>query len=221
MSRFILLIQLLLLAVAPQCRADENTGSGTPPLTYELMINGETFQVEADRPVTLESQEKPGVVYDVALRIALEQRVRLNTFRFEYDWPAKVDDNQRKTHRTFRIRHELGFTMLITDLGQPLDAEAQENALKLLRESTVQGFQEGGMEEITVAEFPGREFGGSVGRGVMIRYRDRQGLGHTCLVYLMTGPTFAGYAVIEYSDADEDKAIPRVRKTLDSIRAIR
>lgn len=220
MSRSIVFL-LPWLVAASICPADEETGSSSPPLTYELMINGETFQVEADRQVKLESRAKPGIVYDVALRIALEQRVRLNTIRFEYDWPAKVEDDRRKAHRTFRIRHELGFTMLITDLGQPLDAEAQKNALRLLRESTVQGFQEGGMKDLTVAEFPGREFGGSVGRGVMIRYRDGQGLRHTCLIYLMTGPTFAGYAVIEYFDADENKAIPRVRKTLDSIRAIR
>ena len=223
MSRSITLTLLVLLSAvaASQCPAAENPGSGDPPMTYELMINGESFLVEADRQVKLESQEKPGVTYEIALRIALEQRVSLNTFRFEYDWPAKVDLDRRKAHPTARIQHELGFTMLITDLGQALDDESQARALKLLQESTLEGYQKAGMEQITVAEFPGREFGGSVGRGVMIRYLDGQRLGHTCLIYLMTGSTFTGYCVIEYFDADEANVIPRAKKTLDSIRAIR
>ena len=221
MSRSTALFPILLAVVAAQCRAADGPGSGTPPLTYELMINGESFLIEANRQVKLESREKPGVTYDVALRIALEQPVRLNTLRFEYDWPARVDDDLRRPQRTVRIEHELGFTMLITDLGQPLDADSQDKALKILRESTAKGFQEAGMEEITVAEFQSRKFAGSVGRGMMIQYRDGKGLFHTCLVYLMTGPTFAGYCTVEYLDLRQVDVLPRVRKTLDSIRAIR
>ena len=220
MSRAIAFVVLLLGAKSGITLGGDPSGSGTPPLTYELMINGETFLVEADRLVKLESQEKPGVTYDVALRIALEQRVRLNTFRFEYDWPAKVADDRRSPLRSVRIRHELGFTMLITDLGQPLDAASQEKTLKSLRQSTVEGFQRGGMQEITVEEYAPRKFAGSAGQGLGIRYRDDGGFGHTCLVYLMTGPTFAGYCVVDYFDADEANAVPRVRKTLESIRAI-
>ena len=54
----------------------------------------------------------------------------------------------------------------------------------------------------------------------MIRYRDDQGADRTCLVYLMSGPTFAGYSTIEYLDADQLAVLPRARKTLDSIRAL-
>jgi len=221
MSRFIVLPLLLAAVVPARCLAQDDAGSDTPPMTYELMINGESFFIEADRQVKLESQEKPGVTYEVALRVALEQRVRLNSFRFEYDWPAKVEDDRRKPHRTVRIRHELGFSMLITDLGQPLEPDAQDKVLKVLRESTLQSFQEAGMREITIGELASREFGGSSGRGVMIRYRDGEGLDRTCLIYLMTGPTFAGYCIIEYSDASQAGVLAPVKKTLDSIRAIR
>jgi len=221
MSRATALFAILLAAAAAQCPAAHGAGSSTPPLTYELMIDGESFLIEANRQVKLQSRDKPGVTYDVALRIALEQPVRLNTFRFEYDWPAQVDDDLRRPQRTVRIAHELGFNMLITDLGQPLDDDSQDKALKILRESTVKGFQEAGMEEITVDEFQSRKFAGSVGRGMMIRYRDGNGLSHTCLVYLMTGPTFAGYCTVEYLDLREVDVVPHVRKILDSIRAIR
>ena len=76
------------------------------------------------------------------------------------------------------------------------------------------------MKEIAVSEYKSREFAGSLGRGAMIRYQDDQGANRTCLVYLMTGPTFAGYSTIEYLDADQLDVLPRARKTLDSIRAL-
>ena len=204
-----------------QAVAAEDQGSGAPPLTYELMINGESFVVEADRQVNLESREKPGVTYDVALRIALEQRVRLNSFQLQYDWPAKVTDDRRKPHRSLRIEHELGYTMLITDLGGPLNAEAQEKALKVLQESTVEGFKRAGVEQDPLAMLQPHDFVNSAGRGFTIRYRDREGYDHTCLVYVITGPNFAGYCVVEYFDADAAAVLPQVKKTLDSIRAIR
>ena len=112
----------------------------------------------------LESKTKPGVTYDVALRIALEQPLRLNTLRFEYDWPAKVEDDRGRPHRTVRIRHELGYSVMITDLGQPLDADSQDKVLKILQESTIQGFQQTGIQETIVADLPSRQFAGSVGR---------------------------------------------------------
>ena len=99
---------------------------GPPPLTYELMINGESFLVEGDRAVKLESKEKPGTSYKVALRVAPTQRIRLNSIQFEYDLPAKAEDDGKRENRSVRIAHELGFTMLINDLGQPMNTKARE-----------------------------------------------------------------------------------------------
>ena len=55
----------------------------------------------------------------------------------------------------------------------------------------------------------------------MIQYRDGEANHYTCLVYLLTGQSFAGYCVIQYRDVDQSNVLARVKKTLDSIRAIR
>ena len=213
----------LVLALVPvlSAIAAAGPGSGSPPLAYELIINGESFLIEANRQIKLKSPGKPGVTYDVALRIALEQSVRLNTLQFDYDWPARVDDDRGRSQRTAWIRHELGYVMQITDLGQPLDAGTAEEAFVIIRDATLARFREAEMKDITVTEYKSRKFANSLGRGAMIRYRDAQGDDRTCLVYLMTGPTFAGYSTIEYRDADQVDVLPRARKTLDSLRALR
>jgi hypothetical protein len=219
-TRFLLLWVGILAAetLAGEPLAGEEIESGSPPLTYELMINGESFLVEADQVVKLQSREKPGVTYEVALRIALEQPVRLTSFRFVYDWPAQVSET-RRPYRMVRIQHELGYTMLIADLGRPLDSARQDETLKVVQESTVEGLQHAGMKEITVTDLPRHEFAGSVGHGVSIHCGDDKGIGHTSLVYVIAGQTFAGYCVVEYLDADQANVLPRVQKTLDSVQA--
>jgi hypothetical protein len=55
---------------------------------------------------------------------------------------------------------------------------------------------------------------------VVIRYRDGQDLGHTCLVYVLVGEKFAVSCVVEYLDRDSEDVLPLVKKTLDSFRAV-
>ena len=111
--------------------------------------------------------------------------------------------------------------MLITDLAQPLDAKSQAETLKILKDSTLESLKESQMEGITLTEPPPRKFAGSDGQGVVIHYQDRQGYGRVCLVYLLTGPTFAGSCVVQYFEIDEGNVVPLVKRTLDSIRAVR
>ncbi len=191
-----------------------------PPLCYEVQINGESFLVEANRVVKLESKEKPGVSYNVAVRIAPTQRMRLNTLQFEYELPAKVEDDGKRENRSVRLTHELGFSILLTDLGPSLEPKAQEETLKMLVESVTGALREEKAVGIDISAPHQRTFDGSSARGVTIRYRDAKDFGHVCLVYVLTGPTFAASCVVEYLDNDSEDVLPLVKKTLDSVRAL-
>ncbi len=190
------------------------------PSTYELMINGESFLVELDRPAKLRSKDKPEVQYDVALRVAMKQRVTLNSVRFTYDWPARLADDQRPGRRQVRLRHELGYTMLLTDLGRPLLPEAEEATFKLLKDSVVQSLRESGMVELTEAGPAALRSAGAKVRGASLHYRDRQGFEQTCLVYLLAGPTFSCTCVVQYFDSDAESVKPRIQSTLESLEAV-
>lgn len=197
--------------------------SGAPPLTYELMIDGESFLVEANQAARLESREKPGVTYDVALRIAPQQRVELNTLQFEYDWPAEVQVDRKKFRRTAKVRHELGHTMIISDLGEALDSDGTAEALKILQESVVDSFRESGLRNIEVAEPRDYEFEHTSGRGVAVGYQDEEGVKQICLVFVLNGTDkkFSGSAIIQYFEDEKKTAVPHIKRTLDSIRAVR
>lgn len=198
------------------CYADGPSSS--IPRQYELLINGESFLVEAERQMRLESKERPGVTYDVALRIAIRQPLELNTLRLEYDWPAQVEDDQGREQRTVKVHHRLGYTFLLTDLGQPLEGRAQTQALEILIQSVIQGLMESGMQKIEPSKPYPSEFAGVKARGVTIRYQDKEGFSQTCLVHLLAGDRFTGSCVVQYFDKDREAVLPRIRAMLDSVR---
>lgn len=191
------------------------------PQLYELMIDGESYLVEADRQMRLESKEKPGTKYTVALRISLQQPLELNTLRLEYDWPAHIQDDRGRAQRTVRVRPELGYTFLITDLGQPLESKAQSQALEILVQSVSKSLAESKMQEIEVAKPHGRDFAGSKGQGVIIRYKDKEDFVHNCLVYVLVGEKFAASSIVQFFENNAETVKPRIKAMLDSVRSLR
>ena len=126
MFRSLAAVLMVAAVTAKDVRARAEPPAASPPTVYEVQINGESFLVEANRQTKLESKEKPGVRYDVAVRVAPTQRVRLGTLQFEYELPAKVEVGGRRENRSARLVHELGFSLLISDLGRPLDSKGQQ-----------------------------------------------------------------------------------------------
>jgi hypothetical protein len=181
------------------------------------MIDGESFLVDLDKQVTVEAQDKPEVKHRVALRVAMQQRVELNTLRFQYEMPATLTDDQGKSERTARLRHELGFLLLITDLGPPLEAAVQDSALKVLTEPITKNLEESHFKNIEVAKPHRGKFTGCQGPGVKIHYQDRQDYDQTCFAYVLIGPTFTCSCFIQFFDKDKERVFPLIKTILNSI----
>ena len=220
MFRSLAAVLMVAAVTAKDVRARAEPPAASPPTVYEVQINGESFLVEANRQTKLESKEKPGVRYDVAVRVAPTQRVRLGTLQFEYELPAKVEVGGRRENRSARLVHELGFSLLISDLGRPLDSKGQQEALDNLLKSVTSTLRDAKMEALNVTEPHERKFDHSAARGITVRYRDSKGLAHVCLVYVLTGPGYAATCVAEYLDDDSDEVLPLIKKTLDSVQVI-
>ena len=143
-----------------------------PPLTYEVQIDGESFQVEGGhRPIKVQSKLKTGTTYTLALRVAMTQPLRLNSVQMEYGMWAKVIDNKGKDLRIAQIIHELGFSLEITDLGQALDAKRQDELLKTLVDDSVKRFTDRKATDLKQAEPKSRKSGSSEGKSVEIKFQ--------------------------------------------------
>ncbi len=188
-------------------------------VVFELLINGESFLVEENRVVKVRSEKNPETEYQVAIRVAPTQKYRMPTLLFAYDRPAIIECDTEGGQNVVRLIHELGFTMLIHDLGGTLDDDARKQALGILVESVVASFKEMKARNIQVGNTHARKFGENTGLGAMIRYIGAQNLGHACLVYVLAGKDFSATCVVQYLDGDQDDVLPLVRKTLDSFQA--
>lgn len=193
-----------------------------PPTTYELMINGESFFVEAGRLVRLHSKLQPGTTYEVALRISPVQYLRLNQIRLTYDLGTKIEDNRQPERRGVRMGHPQGCLMLITELGEPLDPADRDTALRMLTESVVETYRGRQIPEanIEIARLENTTVPAGELRGVQIRYQDAKQIEHRTLIYLVVGKTFTCSCIFEYLQVDEEKALPIIKRTLDSIEPI-
>ncbi len=187
-----------------------------PPELYELVINGESFTVEANRVLKLESRQRPGTDYEVALRVAPIQRIKLGHCQFEYASLFDVSEQNADGQRSVTLNHELGLTMLITEIGGPLEPDSQAKALQILTQSVQDSLSEADRQRVSVSKPQSRRFGESVGLGVVIRYEDAQQVDHTWLAYVLVGKSFTVTCVTQYLDRDADDVLPLVRQTLES-----
>jgi hypothetical protein len=209
MARPLFAVFVLIAALAAESRPE--------PTLYDLVINGESFTVEANRSMKLESKKTPGVTYDVALRIAPVQRLVLNRIQLDYDRGAEVADGGGDSVRTVTLKHELGYTLVVSDVGGEMTAAARDQVRETLEKSMQRSFREAQSEDIKIAPRHERKFAHARGDGVTIQYHDAQGRARTCLIYVLAGQGFTASAIVQFADADHEDVLPLVKKTLDSV----
>ena len=212
---------IVCLSVAVMFSFFAEVSAKAEPLAYEIMINGESFLIHSNKSQKLESKLNPGVVYNVAIRISPTQQYKMNQIRFNYDWLSRITDDSKPRRRTVRMSHELGFTMLITELGGSLKPEAQAEVLKAQSNSIVETLGEMKVKELKAGKPLSKKSEGSNMQRVVIRYKDDKGVAHTCVVCVLSKSDFAASIVVEYLDANSTDVLPLIKDTLNSLDSIR
>jgi len=212
---FAVLVVMVLRPVSAQPSPND------PPVTYEVQIDGESFQVEgSQRPIKVESKLKKGTTYMLALRVAMTQSLRLNSVQMEYGMWATVIDNKRKDLRIAQIVHELGFSFTITDLGNALNAEQQDKLLKTLAEDAVKRFTDRKATDLKPTKPKAQKFGPSEGLWLKINYNDSEGAARTCMIFVLSGEKYTVSAVADFRDIDKEDVGSWVISALRSIRPL-
>jgi hypothetical protein len=214
-------ILVVLAALLPRI-AVAQPGPDDPPATYEVQIDGESFQVESgQRPVKVESKLKPGTTYNLAVRVALAQVLRLNSVRMEYGMWAKVYDDKGKDVRIVQIVNDpVGFTLRITDIGHHLDAKPADKLLDTLVDAAEKRYADRKATNLKHKGPVAQRFGDSVGKGTKITYQDDAGAGHSAMIFVLSGEKYTIAAEAEYRDQDFEDMMPWLRAALTSIRPL-
>jgi hypothetical protein len=197
------------------------------PTTYEIFINGESFRVEANRQVTLESKTSPGTQYKVALRVAPTQPLRLNSLQLEYPFPAKVTDDRNADVRTVELAYETGFSITIRDLGQVLDAKEAEKMLKMHTDAIQSTTKVQKAKDFSASEPVSRKYANATALRTTVQYKlanpkDPEGEDeeHVVLVCVLTGSNFSATLVIDCLKKNAAEVGPMVMDMLNSVQAL-
>lgn len=90
--------------------------------SYELTINGKSFDIQLGeqlRVPPVKALKDGNNRYSV--QIAPTQLAKMNTLQLRYPYPSRAFDDEEKKERTIRVYHEMGFAILVTDFGGPLN----------------------------------------------------------------------------------------------------
>lgn len=199
--------------------AVSQTAPAPEPTLYELSIDGESYLIEANRANKLTSKTRPGTTYDVALRVAQLQRLALNSVQLDYDRGFQVSDDGAGRVRTATLKHELGFSLAVTDLGKTLDAAGRQQVLDTLKASLEQSFRDAKATDLMVGKVQDRKFASADAKGLTIQYQDATGLARSCVLYVIDGKRFTASCIVQFLDDDHEEVLPLIKKTLDTLQA--
>jgi hypothetical protein len=212
---------LAVVATASRPVSAQPAASNDRPITYEVQIDGESFLVEGgQRPVKVDSKLKKGTSYKLAVRVAMTQLLRLNSVQLEYGMWAEVTDTRRNDLRIAQIRHELGFSLEITDLGHVLDEEHRNELLKTVVDDLEKRLTDRKASGLKRTEPKVQKFGSSDSKRVSISFTDSKGVARSCAVFVLSGERYTVSAVSEFRDQDKEDVGPWVTNALESIRPL-
>jgi hypothetical protein len=212
---------LALLLVGDPSRVSAQPRPSEPPVTYEVQIDGESFQVQGNqRPTKVESKVKKGTTYELAIRVARNQHLRLNSVQLEYGMPAKATDDKGRELRIAQIVHDLGFSLALTDMGSLLDDKHQDELLKAVADDAVRRYTDRKAVKISQTDPKVIKFGSSDGKWLRINYTDAEGAARSCMIFVLFGKAYTVSAIAEFRDQDKDDALAWVKKALESIRPL-
>lgn len=107
-------------------------------LSFELEINGVKQSVAEGETVTVQLPEATKSA-KVAVRRAAQQRYEFNSIHFLYDTSLSIDDDQDDETRTVTLIDARGFSIVISDLGEP-DSTSVEHLTKVMADDLLRIF---------------------------------------------------------------------------------
>lgn len=215
--RYLLAVLAITAVVGAWVAAQEPANNEVPPLVFELSINGESFLIEPDTQNELKS--KSGAVYKVALRLARQQRWVLNTVRFDYDGGFSVDDDNQRDNRTATLTHELGFNIVVMDLGAQLAPADRQKVLKSIADSMAASYKKSGATGVTESKPAAVKLAKSAGDELKIDYVDQNRQPSATRVLVVDTGKGAAACIVNYPKAREKELAPLAKLTLDSLRS--
>jgi hypothetical protein len=187
------------------------------PVTYEVTVNGETFEATEGKEVTVKSKKAPVVEYTVKVTKKRIQTYQTDRLAFDYDSQASLNDDRAAENRTLSILTLNAGSLVITEFGDAPE-DGGKAMLALLIEAMKDNFEANKAKELVIAPAAPVELGQSAGLVTTLTYADPDGEAHICILYLLLDEGQAFSVINQYAREDEARAKELAAPTLQTIR---
>jgi hypothetical protein len=189
-----------------------------PTLVYELTIDGQTYEIadSTQGELTLD-----GKTLRIMVRIKPIQHYATNVVEFDYDKSLSLRDDQDKEGRTINLVHGSSASIVITQLGEIKEANADgaKPTLGHLAQRMETRFKRGVCKDLQKSEEAPVEFKGAKGFTLTLTYKDEDDDLQTCKIYSLESKNQRLSVIVQYGTEEKNLAETVSKITLESITA--
>jgi len=187
----------------------------SPPLVYELTVDGQTVDLKESEAVEISIGEK---TVRATVRLKPIQHYATEAIAFDYDKSFSLRDDFDKESRTISLVHGSTASLVVTELGAT-DIEGPRPALTRLAEQMEASFKRGVCRDLKKSPAALVQFKNASGVNSTLTYKDEDDAEQTCRIYVLESKGRRFSLVVQFGVEEKDLAESLAKITLGSIGA--
>lgn len=185
----------------------------SPPLTFELTIGGQTFEIQEATPAEI---TVPGKRVEASVRIKPIQHYAIDGLEFDYGKSLALHDDFDSKGRTVTLTLGSAVSIVVTDFG-PADANGPKGTLSEIATEMESRIKRGVCNDLRKTLPMPISFKRSRGYATALTYKDEDDDEQVCRMYALESKGRRFSVIIQYDMSEKERSESLARITLDSI----
>lgn len=191
------------------------------PVTYDVLINGETFSVTEGDTTRLRSAKDSTVQYVVSVRPKRLQQYTTDRHIFTYPSVFALADNFANPGRSIKLTHPEGISIVITQLSPYRSEFRRDEAMAKIVGELGTAFRARNPSGLRIGDPSTVKFENAAGTMSQISSRDARQVEQICDVYVLQDGTWIFSVVVQYIDrARGGEVAVFVKPLIDSFKKV-
>jgi len=185
----------------------------SPPLAFELTIDGQTFEIQDSKPAEITVQGKR---VEASVRIKPIQHYSIDTLEFDYGKSLVLHDDFDQKGRTVNLTRGNAVSITVTDFGS-VDANSPKATLIDIADEMENRIKRTVCKDLRKTVPMPISFKRSRGYTTALTYKDEDDEEQVCRMYTLESKGRRFTVIIQYDMAEKEASESLARITLDSI----
>lgn len=187
----------------------------SPPLVYELTVDGQTVDLKESEAVEISVGEK---TVRATVRLKPIQHYATEAIAFDYDKSFSLRDDFDKESRTLTLMHGSTASLVVMELGEA-GTGGPRPALARLAEHMETSFKRGVCRDLKKSPEVPAPFKNAAGVTTTLTYQDEDDEERICRIYVLESKGRRFSVVVQFGVEEKDLADSLAKITLGSIGA--